>query len=87
MKTRTALKILRNCGYDKLGERKLSYNKQQVREAVRISVRDLEHKDKMNVYADYVSGGCNDTFRWRNEEWEEPWLNFETAHRIGQYMI
>ena len=75
---------------DKEGYKGLVYNKQQVREAVRISLRDASKDDKLKVYLDYISGGCHDTYRWRGceiEGWEEPWVNYETANRIGQYLV
>lgn len=90
MKARIAVKILRNCGYDLDGYKGPVYSKHQVKKAVYTSVRDLTRVEKFNVMCDYLSGGCHDTFRWRGCEsmgWEEPWLNFETAHRIGQYLV
>lgn len=84
MKCRTAIKILSNCGTSK----SLSYSKQQVRKAVKISLRDIDRDYRTQIYLDFLSGGCYDTYRWRYcEYWGEPTVDFKTAHRIGKYLV
>lgn len=90
MKSRIAWKIIRNCGYDKEGYKSQVYSRQQVREALRVFIRLFDKRDRIAVICDCLSGGVGDTYRWRGcetEGWNEPWFDFDTAQRIGQYLV